>query len=194
MQPQRYWVDLEHARLRQTLLRATPPVAASAAHGRAPVRGAARQPTAAPLFNGATWWHAPAQDALLTHVLPQRQRFRQQTQEQVDVMLLLNDDEDGIELHLALDWVKRCAGPRSVNVTRERMELLDDRLVQGERITVWGTFDYVQAVNALAQSRGIAPVHCAQRYGGVALAVSGDDWRVQFHPALGFFNASIKKR
>lgn len=56
LQPQRYWVDLEHARLRQTLLRATPPAAASTRHHRAPVRGAARQPTTAPLFNAATWW------------------------------------------------------------------------------------------------------------------------------------------
>ena len=186
LQPLRYWVDLEHARLRQTLLRAVPPAAASAPHHRAPVRGAARQPAAAPLFNGATWWHAPPQDALLTHVLPQRQRFRQQTQEQVDVMLLLNDDEDGMELHLAMEWVKRGTGPRSVNVTRERMVLLDDRLVQGEGIAAWGVFDYLQAVNDLAQSLVISPAACAQRYGGMALPVSGDDWRVRFHPALGF--------
>lgn len=190
LQPQRYWVDLEHARLRQTVLRAPPPAAATALHGRAPMRGAARQEAAAPLFSGATWWHAPPQDALLTHVLPQRQRFRQQTQEQVDVMMLLNDDEDGMELHLALEWMKRGTGPRSVNVTRERMALLDDRLVQGERIAVWGAFDYVQAVNALAQSLGIAPAACAQRFGGVALPVSGNDWQVRFHPALGF--TSIK--
>ncbi len=191
LQPQRYWVDLEHARLRQTLLRAAPPAAASAPHNRAPVRGAARQQAAAPLFNGATWWHAPAQDALLTHVLPQRQRFRQQTQEQVDVMLLLNDDEDGMELHLALEWVKRGTGSRSVNVTRECMTLLDDRLVQGEGIAVWGVFDYVQAVNDLAYSLGIAPAACAQRYGGMALPVSGKDWRVRFHPALGFTTAKV---
>ena len=189
LQPQRYWVDLEHARLRQALLRAATPVAASVPHHRAPVRGAARQHAAAPSFNGATWWHAPPQDALLTHVLPQRQRFRQQTQEQVDVMLLLNDDEDGMELHLALEWVKRCAGPRSANVTRERMTLLDDQLVQGEGIAVWGVFDYVQAVNDLAHSLEIAPAACAQRYGGMALPVSGKDWRVRFHPALGFTTA-----
>lgn len=186
LQPQRYWVDLEHARLRQTLLRAALLAAASAAHGRAPVRGAARQPVAAPLFNGATWWHAPAQDALLTHALPSKQRFRKEEREKVDLMLLLNDDEDGVELHLALDWVKRGTGPRSVNVTRERMELLDDRLVQGERITVWGVFDYLQAVNALAHSMAITPAACAQRFGGMALSISGDDWRVRFHPALGF--------
>ena len=113
-------------------------------------------------------------------------QFYQQTQEQADVMLLLNDDEDDLELHLALEWVKRGTGPRSVNVTRERMERMDDRLVQGERITVWGAFDYVQAVNALAQSLGITPALCAQRYGGVALPVGGKDWRVRFHPALGF--------
>ena len=122
-------------------------------------------------------------------MLPQRQRFRQQTQEQVDVMLLLNDDEDGMELHLALEWVKRCAGPRSANVTRERMTLLDDQLVQGEGIAVWGVFDYVQAVNDLAHSLEIAPAACAQRYGGMALPVSGKDWRVRFHPALGFTTA-----
>ncbi|WP_159911271.1 type I-F CRISPR-associated helicase Cas3f [Pantoea sp. 18069] len=186
LQPQRYWVDLEHARLRQTLLRAAPPAATTALHGRAPMRGAARQPPAESLFNGATWWLAPPQDALLTHVLPQRQRFRQQTREQVDVMLLLNEDEDGVELHLALEWVKRSAGPRSINITRERMELLDDRLVQGERIAVWGTFDYMRAVSELAQSLGISPVACAQRYGTTALPVSSDDWCVRFHPALGF--------
>ena len=189
LQPQRYWVDLEHARLRQTLLRAVPAAAVTALHGRAPVRGVARQPPAEPLFNGATWWLAPPQYALLTHVLPQRQRFRQQTREQVDVMLLLNDDEDGIELHLALEWVKRGTGPRSVNVTRECMELLDDRLVQGERIAVWGAFDYVQAVSELAHSLGISPAGCAQRYGGMTLPVSDKDWRVRFHPALGFTSA-----
>ena len=182
LQPQRYWVDLEHARLRQTLLRAAPPAAAI----RAPVRGVAGQQAAAPLFNGATWWQAPAQDALLTYALPKEQPFRLEGRGKVDVMLLLNDDENGIELHLALEWVKRGTGPRSVNVTRERMAVLDDRLVQGERITVWGTFNYVQAVNALAQSLDIAPAVCAQRFGGVALPVSGKDWRVRFHPALGF--------
>lgn len=190
LQPQRYWVDLEHACLRQTLLRAASPQAASAPHHRAPLRGAARQQAAEPLFNGATWWHAPPQDALLTHVLPQRQRFRQQTREQVDVMLLLNDDENGIELHLALEWAKHRTGPRSVNVTRERMTLLDGRLVQGNGIAVWGVFDYVQAVNELAHSLGIAPAACAQRYGGIALPVSGKDWRVRFHPALGFTRAT----
>ena len=102
------------------------------------------------------------------------------------MMLLLNDDENDMELHLALEWVKRGTGPRSVNVTRERMVLLDDRLVQGERIAVWGVIDYLQAVNDLAQSLGIAPSICAQRFGGMALPVSGDDWRVRFHPALGF--------
>ena len=101
-------------------------------------------------------------------------------------MLLLNDGEDGMELHLALEWVKHGTGPRSANVTRERMVLLDDRQVQGERIAVWGAFDYVQAVRDLAQSLSMAPTACAQRYGGMALPVSGDDWRVRFHPALGF--------
>jgi len=191
LQPQHYWVDLEHARLRQSLLRAAPEApgasTAPAAHDRAPRRGQARVQVPELAFNAATWWHAPPQDALLTHLLPQRQRFRLQTQEQVDTLLLLNGDEDGIELHLALDWVKRGSpGPRSVNVTRERMVLLDDRLVQGEGIAVWGVFDYVQAVDELAQNLGIHSHHCAQRYGSVALAVSGDNWRVRFHPALGF--------
>ena len=95
-----------------------------------------------------------------------------------------------MELHLALEWVKRGTDPRSVNVTRECMTLLDDRLVQGERIAVWGTFDYVQAVNLLAHSLGIAPTACAQRFGGVALPVSRKDWRVRFHPALGFTRAT----
>ncbi len=181
LQPRRYWVDLEHARLRQTLLRAVPPPSIN----RAPVRGVAGQQATTPLFNGATWWHAPAQDALLTHVLPQRQRFREEKRKKVDVMLLLNSDEDDMELHLALEWVKRGAGPRSVNVTHERMVLLDDRLVQGERIAAWGALSYLQAVSDLAQSLGIAPAACAQRYGGMSLP-AGDDWRVRFHPALGF--------
>ena len=194
LQPQHYWVDLEHVRLRQSLLRTAPAASSTSAipatHDRAPRRGSARVQVLEPAFNAATWWHAPPQDALLTYLLPQRQRFRLETQEQVDVLLLLNDDEEGIELHLALDWAKRGSpGPRSVNVTRERMVLLSDQLVQGEGIAVWGAFDYVQAVNELAQNLGIAPAYCAQRYGGVALAVSGDDWRVRFHPALGFVRA-----
>lgn len=193
LQPQRYWIDLEHSRLRQSLLSTSPiePSASTApvatAPARPPRRGQARAQEPAAAFNAATWWQAPPQDALLTHLLPQKQPFRQETQPKQDALLLLNDDEDGIELHLALDWAKRSRhGPRSVDVTRERMVRLDDKCVQGEGIAVWGAFDYLQAVNELAQSMGITPTICAQRYGSVALAVSEATWQVRFHPALGF--------
>lgn len=189
LRPQRFLVDLEHARLRQTLLRALPiaPVKPSGA----PRRGQVQDQLAEPALNAASWWHAPPRDALLTYVLPQRQRFRRQTQEQEDVLLLLNEDEDDIELHVALEWAQRGrTGPRSANVTRERMVVLDDRLVQGQRIAPWGAVDYLHAVNDLAQSMGMTPRDCSLRYGGVALGVNGEDWRVRFHPALGFSRAT----
>jgi hypothetical protein len=61
---------------------------------------------------------------------------------------------------------------------------IPDSQVRGERVEPWGEADYLEALNALAESLEMSLLACAQRYGTVSLPDSEQGWR--FHPALGF--------
>lgn len=73
--------------------------------------------------------------------------------------------------------------------------LLHDDLVQGQGITAWGNTSYLEAVHDWSDRMGISPYECARRFGAVSVSVSdGDsDWRVRFHPVLGFTKLPIRQ-
>ena len=181
LKPRLRLVDLEHARMRQTMLAQT---RAAAAPATPDLRQRGSDKTGAPsALNAASWWQLPPADALLTAVLPQQQRFRLDTLERVDLCLRLNDEGDGYQL-TQLMKPDKWGETKFAVVELSRNHLLADQAVQGERIAVWGQTHYMQALQALAADMDLSLEECARRFGTVTLPENDNGWR--FHPALGF--------
>ncbi len=190
LRPQQHWVDLEHSRMRQTML-ALDQAPAAAAGGGGRVRRSDQGP-ARPVFNASTWWRAPPADALLTAVIPQKQRFRD-SRPDLDLVLLPDEDGEQALLHRVKDYRDWRPGQSPyIEVQRAEHRPLDDALVQGERIQPWGVTDYLQALRALADELGQPLMETARRFGTVSVPAPQDGtptgWRS--HPALGF----VKRR
>jgi len=181
LQPRTRLVDLEHARMRHTMLvpvASAPPV----------VLGGRRRPTAlagAPILNAATWWQLPPADALLGALLQGQTPFRKDNLPKVDLLLRLSDDGDAYEL---VQLMEKPDGRRGeilfVPIEKSQHHRIPDVEVQGNGIAPWGQPDYLEALDELAEELDITPANCARRFGTVTLPVNANGWR--FHPALGF--------
>jgi CRISPR-associated endonuclease/helicase Cas3 len=182
MQPRTRLVDLEHTRMRQTML-----VQASAT---APTNAGRRQRSVAPMgvppaLNAASWWHLPPADALLTAVLQQQQPFRFDPIKRVDLQLRPNDEGDAYELVQLIDKPKGRRGETLLMVVdKSKNHRIADTAVEGPRMTPWGQTDYLQALTELADELDMPLADCARRFGTVTLPDNDNGWR--FHPALGF--------
>ena len=181
LQPRNRLVDLEHARMRQTMLAQS--AAAPATPGLR--QRASAQAGAAPVLNAASWWNLPPLDALLTAVLPQQQPFRLDAVKRVDLVLRPNEDEDGYELAQLID--KR-DGRREEKiffpVENSQNHRIPQADVEGVGIKPWGQTNYWDALTALAAELEMTLADCAGRFGTVTLPEHPNGWR--FHPALGF--------
>jgi CRISPR-associated endonuclease/helicase Cas3 len=191
LKPQERLVDLEHSRLQHTMSvqSASPPTIKSGQR----TRGSQTAP--APLLNASTWWNEDPADALLTALLPQQQRFRDDTgRPDVELVLLPDEDDERCVLHRVTpqkggQWPKDLYAP----VERAEHHPIPDVAVQGVRIEPWGVADYMQALSALAGELAISLTECAKRYGKVTVSESeGRGWRS--HPALGFSKAQEPTR
>lgn len=183
LQARQRLVDLEHARMRHTMLGLLPTPAPAAPGVR--LRRAVTTPGSAPVLNAGSWWQLPPADALLTAVLQQQQPFRLDTQKRVDLELRPNDDEDDYELFLLMDKPNSRRGEKlGVKVEASQNHRINDRAVQGEGIGVWGETNYWEALTALATELNLSLADCARRFGTVTLPENSNGWR--FHPALGF--------
>ncbi|MFM9880190.1 MAG: type I-F CRISPR-associated helicase Cas3f [Burkholderiaceae bacterium] len=168
LQPRSRLVDLEHARMQATML---------------PL-----PPEAVPSLNAASWWHLAPADALLTAVLPQQQPFRFDPIARVDLELRPNEEgDDYVLIQLKPKKGGRHGETVFVEIEKSQNKRVPDELVQGERITVWGQTNYMEALTALANELGLSLETCARRFGTVTLPVNANGWR--FHPALGFTRA-----
>lgn len=183
LQPRTRLVDLEHTRMRQTML-----VQAASA---APVTPGLRQRksamagTTALALNATSWWRLPPADALLTAVLPQQQPFRLDTLKRVDLELRPNDDEDGYELVLLMDKPNGRRGEKlGVKVETSQNHRISNTAVEGCGISAWGQIDYWEALTELATELNMSLTDCSRRFGTVTLPENANGWR--FHPALGF--------
>lgn len=176
LEPTSRLVDLEHHRMRQTMLAAAPAAATSG-------RYAKRADQAVQRLNAASWWSLPPADALLTGVIPQQQPFRDDSGTE-DVSVVLMPDEDGTDYRMHQHLKSPDAKVPTVDVDRERNHRLPDGAAQGERIQPWGETDYMQALSDLAAELGKSVSDCAWRFGTVTLRDHDQGWR--FHPALGF--------
>ena len=184
LQPRRRLVDLEHARMRQTMLVQT---TASAA----PVRPGQRQRTstnaATPVLNAASWWSLPPADALLTALLPQQQPFRDDSTQRVDLLLRPDEAGDDVELVRLQDLPKgqgRRGEKARIVIEASLHRRIPDSAVQGSGIAPWGETDYLTALAGLAADMDLPLDQCAQRFGTVSVPKNDDGWR--FHPVLGF--------
>lgn len=171
-------VDLEHRRL-QTCMRAPiggPPIRAQSARGRAPPSKG---------LGAYSWWNLPASDALLTGVLPQQQPFRADSQRQIDLCLLPDDDAArGYALHAVAELRERGRITQYVRIDAGKHHDLPAAVFSGPRIEAWGGDDYLIALQSLSERMDISVEECAKRYGTVTLPDNPNGW--QFHPALGF--------
>ncbi|WP_310569538.1 type I-F CRISPR-associated helicase Cas3f [Gemmatimonas sp.] len=179
--PRNRLVDLEHARLRETMLR----LQASAASERIGSRARALNTFVPPgqRLNATTWWNQAPRDALLTAVLPQQQRFRKEQPPFDETLVLLPDDDDRAILHEVKNGDQR--GERNyVRVDVSRCTHVPDSSVHGPRIAPWGATDYMGALRDLATALDMPLGRCAERFGTVTVRPSENGWR--YHPALGF--------
>ena len=165
LQPKALWVDLEHARMRDTMLprdansRFYTPVARDASlHWQAP---------------GSLW---------LTGLLPQFQRFRYDPLPRVDVAWLPDDDEEVLTLHRVDDGT----GPREKLFVpiQSLVNPVPDAAVRGERITPWMQLDLLVALEQWAEQQDQPLRRCAEKIATASLPESVQGWR--FHPWLGF--------
>ncbi len=180
LQPQLRLVDLEHARMRATMLVQK---AGQPDPGRRSRRFAA---ATEPPLSAATWWNANPEDALLTALLPQMQPFRRETgAPQVDLVLLPNDDGDDFLLH-RIDSKKPARARESVYVLVDCAQhiRIPDAAVRGNGIEPWGVTDYAEALTELATGLDRPLDECAKRFGIVAVPDHDSGWC--YHPTLGF--------
>jgi CRISPR-associated endonuclease/helicase Cas3 len=187
LQPRTRLVDLEHARMRQTML-------AQVASAALVIPGGRRRPSApsgVSTLNAATWWQLPPADALLSAVLQKETPFRKDSIPKVDLLLRPTEDGDDDELVQLMKDPNSRYGAIIYNVVdKSQRQRIPDVLVQGNGIAPWGQPDYLEAINDLADELDITPADCARRFGTVTLPDNPKGWR--FHPALGFTKAKAK--
>lgn len=183
LQPRTRLVDLEHTRLRQTMLVQAPSAALATPGLRQ--RKSAMAGTKVPALNATSWWRLPPADALLTAVLPQQQPFRLDTLKRVDLELRPNDDEDDYELVQLMDKPNGRRGEKlGVKVETSQNHRIAKQDVEGHGISSWGQMEYWDALIELAAELDMSLTDCARRFGTVTLPENANGWR--FHPALGF--------
>ena len=165
--PTRHLEDLEHARLRHTM--------------RPDVPGGIASSSMAPwMVNASTHWNAP--QVWLTGVLPQSQRFRDDTQPRIEAVLLPDEDEETLLLHRVT--AKNRRGQSLYTAIDDDCTYLPDEVVAGAGIAPWGCNDPLALLAELAEQRGESLGKCATSFATVSLPRSTSGWR--FHPSLGF--------
>lgn len=165
LQPKALWVDLEHARMSDTML---------------PREASSRFFT--PVARDATLhWSAPG-SVWLTGLLPQYQRFRYDPQPRVDVALLPDEDAETLILHRVDDG----AGPREKLFVpiQSLVTPVPDSEVRGERITAWMQLDLIQALQQWAEHHDQPLRRSAEKVATASLPDQQEGWR--WHPVLGF--------
>jgi len=174
--------DLEHARLRESLL-------PNPEHTAQPRAGSRARPLDPPL-HAADWWHAAPQDALTTALLPKAQRFRQGSP--TTELVLLTDAQGGELLpHRVCDDRQR-GGELLTPLEHTLLRRLPEQeLPQHLGVSSWGVPEYLPALRTLAQELGRSVETCAEKFGRVN--VPDQEQRAkhgwQWHPSLGFWSA-----
>ena len=166
--PRRRWIDLEHARMHDSLLPKPPG-------------------TATPTHAACLQWHEPQPDTprslWLTGLLPQFQRFRQDDQKRDDVALLPDEEEETLLLHRVQDGERRYE-KLYVPIHQSLCHPVPAAQLASPSVSPWPQVGLMEELAALAQARGLSLEHCAERYATASLPESQAGWR--WHEQLGF--------
>lgn len=158
--------DLEHERMRDAML----------------LRSAASKYTTAPIRAASLHWAHPGQ-LWLTGLLPQFQRFRYDSQQREDVVLLPDEDEETLRLHRVEEGSRR-GDTLYVPVQESQCSPVSEKLLASRSVSPWPPIDLMDELIALAQAQSLSLRQCAQRYATASLPTHRDGWL--FHPSLGF--------
>jgi CRISPR-associated endonuclease/helicase Cas3 len=163
--PKESLVDLEHARMQDTMM----------------PRSSATDPEKPAELNAASVWQYP--HTMLTWALPQQQRFRDNSMNELDLLFLPDDDEQTLILH-RIAPAEGHGQPDLYVKEALRLEVIDLPALSGARITPWGEGNLLSLLQEQAQAQDL-PLHlCAQRFTAVSVYKNTYGWR--YHPALGF--------
>ncbi|HLM54266.1 MAG TPA: type I-F CRISPR-associated helicase Cas3f, partial [Pseudoxanthomonas sp.] len=161
--PSRRLVDLEHARMHDSML---------------PKHEGIPTSTHAACLH---WSHA---DHLwLTGLLPQFQRFRYDSQRHDDVALLPDEDEETLVLHRVQDGDRR-GEKLYVPVQESLCHRVPEAQLASPGVSPWPQVDLMDELTALAQARGLSLHECAERYATASLPKCEQGWL--WHEQLGF--------
>ena len=171
--PSRNLVDLEHARMHDSML----------------PRHDGSKDTTAPIRAASLHWAHPGH-LWLTGLLPQYQRFRYDKQPRNDVAMLPNEDKDDFLLYRVEDSKDspRRGAKQYVCVQQSLCHPVLPKLLESPNVSSWPDVNLLGELTALAQSKGVSLEDCAKRYATASLAENGEGWR--FHERLGF---TVKK-
>ena len=173
LSPSRNWVDLEHARMRDTMLPREPDSTTTTAVKRSAC---------------LAWYEADSaqpQSLWLTGVLPQYQRFRDDTQQRVDVVLLPDDDEEKLLLHRVVNGERR--GEQLYVCIDDLREPIPERTLRPSPqhgVQPWVQVNLLEELRALAEAKGLSLADCAKRYATAGLRDVPRGW--WWHDTLGF--------
>lgn len=160
LQPTQRLVDLEHARLMDCML---------------------PSPNAAHLNAASTWQHP---QAALTGVLPQQQRFRDDSTRQHTLVWLPDEDGETLLLHRIDDNPAQRGQNLYVPVGNSQLHPLDLESQLGPGIATWGRHDLMTLLAAHAEAMELSLGDCAKRLATVDVPQNTQGWR--YHPWLGF--------
>ena len=180
LQPTDYLVDLEHARLRDTVV---PRDAGPPPETLSPRERRARKSDSPPPLNAASWYQVSR--ASLTGTLQRMQPFREPSALE-EIELVLMPDDSGEDWQLQQIWSAPGKRGKSVYIDVEKSLLLREDLEDniGPRTDVWITSPYMDALTSLADELEMPLEECARRFGTVSVPKHESGWRV--HDTLGF--------
>ena len=121
------------------------------------------------------WWTTRAQ---LTGLLQRKQRFRDDPGGRQRYGLL--PDADG---EIQFRRFERDGSTKLAENLRHRLDIDTDK---GPRVNFWGEPDYKDALETLAENRGLDIADCARMFGVVDLPAERAEQGWWYHPALGF--------
>lgn len=158
--PSRRWVDLEHARMHDSLLPKP-------------------QGTSTPTHAACLHWHEPLPDTprslWLTGLLPQVQRFRCDPQRRDDVALLPDEEEETLRLHRVQDGERRY-DKLYVPIHQSLCHPVPAAQLVSPSVSPWPQVDLMEELAALAQTQGLSLEQCAARYAIASLPDCQAGW------------------
>lgn len=168
LRPAENLVDLEHARL-SSLMQGEATRQLSARELRAGFKPVAS-------VGAYSWWRQPS--SMLSGILQKEQLFRKQTQPELEMTMMPDEDGEG----WVLQEIRNDRGQLSC-IAQDALLARTEIDCTGS-IRPWGHVEYLDALTELAEQMDMDLETCAKKFGTVTLLKSTNGW--SFHSVLGF--------